>query len=173
MFGFWFTWMDDRIFVNDTNPLNYYDLDTSLLNKIWSPKNKIDIFHAKKSAAMAGFVFHTTTFSLTGSQESGKWKFDVGDSIRPEITCPMDFQWFPFDTQYCHLVLMTLEPDIRLVNGVSLKSKISHNLLPLDINCTVYIFKENIAKGTTVLRVAKATTFNNYNKLSQSCEQTI
>ena len=133
MFGFWFTWTDDRIFVNDTNPLNHYNLDTSLLDNFWSPKNKIDIFHAKKSTPVAGLVFHRTTFGLSGSQESEKWSFDVGDSIRPEITCPMDFQWFPFDTQYCHLAMMTMEPDIRLVNRVSLKSKCARISLPLDV----------------------------------------
>ena len=31
------------------------------------------------------------------------------EASQPEITCPMTFNWFPFDTQYCY-VLLTVSP---------------------------------------------------------------
>ena len=35
--------------------------------------------------------------------------WETGEVSQPEITCPMTFNWFPFDTQYCY-VLMTVTP---------------------------------------------------------------
>ena len=36
---------------------------------------------------------------------------------RVEITCPMNFNWFPFDTQLCHFVIHSTEfYDVTLVN---------------------------------------------------------
>ena len=35
--------------------------------------------------------------------------WETGEVSQPEITCPMTFNWFPFDTQYCY-VLMTITP---------------------------------------------------------------
>merc|ERR1712018_201755 len=72
-----FFWEDDRIFVDDPEPLTYYTLDTSLFDKFWSPRNKVAIRHAKESRQNAGLVFHKTSFGLSRLAEGGNWTFDV------------------------------------------------------------------------------------------------
>ena len=109
-----FFWEDDRIFVDDPNPLPYYNLDTSLLDKFWSPKNKAFINHAKESRQNAGLLHHKIGFGLMN--QSGKLSFEVSVSTKPEITCPMQFSWFPFDSQECHFIMGTTDPDTRLIN---------------------------------------------------------
>ena len=92
-----FFWEDDRIFVNDPNPLPHYILDTNLLDKFWSPQDKVFISHAKESRQNAGLLHHKTGFAMV--KQDGRWTFEVSVSTKPEITCPMDFSWFPFDSQ--------------------------------------------------------------------------
>ena len=111
-----FNWQDARIFVDDPNPLPVYYLDLSLLDKFWNPRDKVDIRHAKQSTQNAGLVFHKLSFGLYEGSGGGDWTFDVTVSIKPVITCPMDFSWFPFDTQYCYFIMNPTEPYTRLVN---------------------------------------------------------
>ena len=111
-----FTWEDHRVFIDDPNPLSYYTLDTKLFDKFWSPRNKINVRHVKESRQNAGLIFHKTSFGLARVAE-GNMTFDVSMSIKPEITCPMDFSWFPFDTQECHFKMWTDSPQTRLVNS--------------------------------------------------------
>ena len=111
-----FSWQDARVFVDDPNPLPVYYLDLSLLDKFWNPRDKVDIRHAKQSTQNAGLVFHKLSFGLYEGSGGGDWTFDVTVSIKPVITCPMDFSWFPFDTQYCYFIMNPTEPYTRLVN---------------------------------------------------------
>ena len=89
-------------------------LDTNLLDKFWSPE--VDIRHTKKSTQSAGFVFHKTSLGLSGGTAGGNLTFDVSISVKPEITCPMDFSWYPFDTQYCYFIMTSAEPSMRFFN---------------------------------------------------------
>ena len=109
-------WEDDRVFVDDSDPLAYYNLDTSQFNKFWSPRHAVHIRHAKESTQNAGMVFHKQSFGLSGGTTGGNWTFDVWISIKPVITCPMDFSWFPFDTQWCYFVMAAAEPNLRFNN---------------------------------------------------------
>ena len=109
-YGITFFWEDDRVFIDDPNPLPYFFLETNLLDKFWSPKNKVNIRHTKKNAKVDGLVFHKTSFGLSGANTGGNLTFDLSVSIKPEITCPMDFSWYPFDTQYCHFIIASMEP---------------------------------------------------------------
>ena len=112
-------WEDNRVFINDPAPPPYYLLDTNLLDKFWSPK--VTIRHTKKSVQSAGLLYHKTSFGLSGVTTGGNSTFDVSVSIKPEITCPMDFSWYPFDTQSCHFIMNSAEPSIRFFNTKPLK----------------------------------------------------
>ena len=56
---------------------------------------------------------------------------EIAETIQPEITCPMTFNWFPFDTQYCYL-LMEIRP-----YGISLTN-------PQKVADTVMLYHQNI-----------------------------
>ena len=115
LFTVFFFWEDHRVFIDDPNPLSYYTLDTKLFDKFWSPRNKVIVRHVKESRQNAGLIFHKTSFGLARVAE-GNMTFDVSMSIKPEITCPMDFSWFPFDTQECHFKMWPDSPEMRLTN---------------------------------------------------------
>ena len=109
-----FFWEDDRIFVNDPNPLPHYILDTNLLDKFWSPQDKVFISHAKESRQNAGLLHHKTGFAMV--KQDGRWTFEVSVSTKPEITCPMDFSWFPFDLQVGVLDILKSRIDYQYIN---------------------------------------------------------
>ena len=149
-YGVAFNWLDDRVYVDDPNPLAVYGLDTSLLDKFWSPRNKVDIRHTKESTQNAGMVFHKISFTLNGGTEGGNSTYlDIWCSIKPVITCPMDFSWFPFDTQYCYFVMAASEPDIRLVNFKPYKegSKPNRQNIQLEYDITLQELPEHKQKN--------------------------
>ena len=147
-----FFWEDDRVFVDDPDPLAYYILDTSLFEKFWSPRNKVNVRHAKESRQNAGLVFHQTSFGLSRGTVGGNWSFDVSISIKPEITCPMDFSWFPFDTQECHFVINAGEPNIRLINSKPYNegSKPKRQNTQLEYDITIQELPEHMQKNTDI-----------------------
>ena len=151
-YGITFFWEDDRIFVDDPKPLAYYNLDTSLFDKFWSPRNKVDIRHAKESRQNAGLVFHKTSFGLSRGTVGGNWSFDVTISIKPEITCPMDFSWFPFDTQECYFIMYSGEPDTRLINSAPFKegSKPKRQNTQLEYDITIQELPDHMQQSKVV-----------------------
>ena len=151
-YGITFFWEDDRIFVDDPEPLAYYNLDTSLFDKFWSPRNKVDIRHAKESRQNAGLVFHKTSFGLSRGTVGGNWSFDVTISIKPEITCPMDFSWFPFDTQECYFIMYSGEPDTRLINSAPFKegSKPKRQNTQLEYDITIQELPDHLTKNPDI-----------------------
>ena len=42
--------------------------------------------------------------------------WEIAEDAQPEITCPMVFNWFPFDTQHCYLVMSISPYRIKLVS---------------------------------------------------------
>ena len=170
-----FFWEDDRVFVDDPEPLAYYILDTSLFEKFWSPRNKVNVRHAKESRQNAGLVFHQTSFGLSRMAAGGNWSFDVSISIKPEITCPMDFSWFPFDTQECHFVINAGEPNIRLINSKPYKegSKPKRQNTQLEYDITLQELPDQMQKNTDIevmyqqqkKRLTKNISFRNGGKL--------
>ena len=137
-------WEDNRVFINDPAPPPYYILDTNLLDKFWSPK--VTIRHTKKSVQSAGLLYHKTSFGLSGVTTGGNSTFDVSVSIKPEITCPMDFSWYPFDTQSCHFIMNSAEPSIRFFNTKPLKegSKPKRQNTQLEYDITLQELEEEM-----------------------------
>ena len=52
----------------------------------------------------------------------GQVTLEYGESTRAEISCPMDFWNYPFDTQFCNFILEPLNWDFQLVNSPFLQS---------------------------------------------------
>ena len=64
------------------------------------------IQHVKSSKNDAGRLYFDERFSLNNL--SGVLLIELSMMARVEITCPMDFNWFPFDSQLCHFVIHSL-----------------------------------------------------------------
>ena len=87
----------------------YYPMKTAF---IWISHQ---IQHVKKSNNDAGRLYFQERFSL--NNVSGVPLVDLDLMTRVEITCPMNFNWFPFDSQVCHFVIHSVEfYDVTLVN---------------------------------------------------------
>ena len=52
----------------------------------------------------------------------GKAHLEYAESTRAEVSCPMDFWNYPFDTQFCYFILEPLNLDFQLVNSPYLQS---------------------------------------------------
>ena len=52
----------------------------------------------------------------------GQVTLEYGESTRAEISCPMNFWNYPFDTQFCNFILEPLNWDFQLVKSPYLQS---------------------------------------------------
>ena len=80
----------------------------------------MQVRHVKSTANDVGLSFHNRALGLVNID--GKAQFEYAESTRVEISCPMDFWNYPFDTQFCHFILEPLNWDFQLVNSPYLKS---------------------------------------------------
>ena len=109
-------WKDERIHWKSGYKLKspHYVLHQNLASKFWSPRMRVgryylmetpfiwishQIQHVKKSNNDAGRLYFQERFSL--NNVSGVPLVDLDLMTRVEITCPMNFNWFPFDSQVC------------------------------------------------------------------------
>ena len=76
--------------------------------------------HVKSTASDNGFSFHGRSLGIMsiGSQEL----LEYSEATRTEISCPMEFWNYPFDTQFCNFILEPLHFDFQLVNSDMISS---------------------------------------------------
>ena len=108
-------------------------LDISLLKKLWTPLIKVklshhsfliisnlQIRHVKSSSTDVGLSYGGRGIGIVNN--GGIAMLQYWEPTRAEISCPMDFWNYPFDTQFCHFILEPLNWDFQLVNSPYLKS---------------------------------------------------
>ena len=92
-------------------------MEENLIHKIWTPL--VDLNHVKSSHTDHGFIFADTVFSLIPL--ANKLYIEYVVTTKPQITCLMEFNMFPFDTQNCHFIFTLYEFNVPLVNILSIK----------------------------------------------------
>ena len=80
----------------------------------------LQVRHVKSTANDAGLSFHSRALGVVNIDR--KAHLEYAESTRVEISCPMDFWNYPFDTQFCNFILEPLNLDFQLVNSPYLKS---------------------------------------------------
>ena len=116
-------WVDNRLKVDtkngssgtifpSTNPnITVLALENSkILNHIWVPK--VLIPHQKLSKCHHGPPFHDQVVNIVVNNQT-VW-VDFWSLIKPTITCPMSFNWFPFDSQNCYLTIQVGNKEVFL-----------------------------------------------------------
>ena len=75
--------------------------NTDILNHIWVAQ--ISIPHQKLSSRQHGppLINDMVNFVI----RDGEVWVDLWSTVKPTITCPMSFNWFPFDQQKCNLII--------------------------------------------------------------------
>ena len=117
-----FNWQDNRLSSTKINSTTGHVLDKNLINKIWTPL--VDLNHVKSSHTDSGFIFIDNFFSLTPS--ANKLYIEYMVTTKPQITCPMIFNMFPFDTQKCHFIFTLYDLNVPMVNILSMKDMAMH-----------------------------------------------
>jgi hypothetical protein len=110
-------WVDNRLKLDtrngtstavfpSTNPniTTVLNVDTNLLEHIWVPE--VLIPHQKLSKCHHGPPFHDQVINVVVNNQT-VW-VDFWSLVKPTITCPMSFNWYPFDVQNCHLVIQVI-----------------------------------------------------------------
>ena len=106
------SWVDNRIKIKAANSNNSVTYSTSnitlialensdILNHIWVPQ--VAIPHQKLYKSVPGPPLTDSLVNVV-SREQTVW-VDIWSTVKPTITCPMSFNWFPFDKQTCNLIL--------------------------------------------------------------------
>ena len=70
--------------------------------------------HVKSSASDNGFSFPGRSLGIMSI--GGQEMLEYSENIRTEISCPMEFWNYPFDTQLCNFILEPLSYEFQLVN---------------------------------------------------------
>ena len=94
---------------SNTNITTIGSVDKDLLNHIWVPQ--VMIPHQRLARCLHGPQFHDQVLNIV-VQNNTVW-VDYWSLIKPTITCPMTFNWYPFDVQNCQL-------SIQVVNVITL-----------------------------------------------------
>ena len=79
-----------------------------LLDHIWVPE--LYIPHQKLVKCSHGLPFYQQKINFLVKAEN-IW-VDFWTLVKPTITCPMVFNWFPFDQQYCNVFIQVEKMDI-------------------------------------------------------------
>ena len=105
-------------------------LDIRLLQELWTPLLKVkstwspplylQVRHVKSTANDVGLSFSGRALGMVNID--GKAHIEYSESTRAEVSCPMDFWNYPFDTQFCNFILEPLNLDFQLVNSPILHS---------------------------------------------------
>ena len=80
----------------------------------------IQVRHVKSTANDVGLSYYSRALGIVNID--GKATFEYGEQTRAEISCPMDFRNYPFDTQFCHFIVEPMNWDFQLVNSPYLQS---------------------------------------------------
>ena len=76
-------------------------VDMDLLEHIWTPQ--VMLPHQKLAKCLHGPPFHDQVLNIIVKNET-VW-VDFWSMMRITITCPMTFNWYPFDVQSCDLFI--------------------------------------------------------------------
>ena len=113
-FAMWLklTWVDNHLKIdtkNGTSRAMYRTINPNItvlelgndkiLDHIWVPE--VSIPHKKLSKCQHGPPFHDQVINIVVNNRT-VW-VDLWSLVKPTITCPMSFNWFPFDVQSCFL----------------------------------------------------------------------
>ena len=73
----------------------------------------IQVRHVKRSSNDNGFGYHEKSLGIVTME--GKPFVELTNPTRAEISCPMNFKFYPFDTQFCNFIIEPLMFDVRLL----------------------------------------------------------
>ena len=76
-------------------------VDVEMLEHIWVPQ--VMVPHQKMTKCVHGPPFHDQVLNIVIKNET-VW-VDFWSLVKPTITCPMSFNWYPFDVQNCFMAI--------------------------------------------------------------------
>ena len=74
----------------------------------------LQLRHVKSSASDSGFSYGGRSLGIMTI--GGQKYLEFSETTRAEISCPMEFWNYPFDTQLCNFILEPLSYEVQLVN---------------------------------------------------------
>ena len=80
----------------------------------------MQVRHVKSTANDVGLSYSGRALGIMNIE--GKAHLEYAESTRAEVSCPMEFWNYPFDTQFCYYILEPLNLDFQLLNSPYLQS---------------------------------------------------
>ena len=93
-------------------------IDEGKINLVPLLPPNLQVCHVKSTANDVGLSYCNSGIMNI----EGKAHLEYAESTRAEVSCPMGFWNYPFDTQLCHFILEPLNWDFQLVNSPYLQS---------------------------------------------------
>ena len=73
----------------------------------------VQVRHVKQSSSDNSFGYHEKSLGIVTM--GGEPTIELTNPTRAEISCPMHFRFYPFDTQTCNFIIEPLMFDVRFI----------------------------------------------------------
>ena len=119
-------------------------------SKVSSPK----VRHVKHSSSDNGFGYYEKSLGIVTMD--GKPYIELINPTRAEISCPMYFKFYPFDTQTCNFIIEPLMFDVRLISWPVDSRQLDNQNIEMSYNISILplLSKFRAREADPVRRVA-------------------
>ena len=100
-------------------------------SKMSSPQ----VRHVKHSSSDNGFGYHEKSLGIVTMD--GKPWIELTNPSRAEISCPMYFKFYPFDTQTCNFIIEPLMFDVRLISWQVDSKQLDNQNIEMSYNISI------------------------------------
>ena len=91
--------------------------------------------HVKHSSSDNGFGYHEKSLGIVTMD--GKPWIELTNPSRAEISCPMYFKFYPFDTQTCNFIIEPLMFDVRLISWTVDSRQLDNQNIEMSYNISI------------------------------------
>ena len=119
-------------------------------SKMSSPQ----VRHVKHSSSDNGFGYYEKSLGIVTMD--GKPYIELINPTRAEISCPMYFKFYPFDTQTCNFIIEPLMFDVRLISWPVDSRQLDNQNIEMSYNISILplLSKFRAREADPVRRVA-------------------
>ena len=133
------------------------------------------IVHSKMSSPQVRHVKHSSSDNSFGYYEKslgivtmdGKPYIELTNPTRAEISCPMYFKFYPFDTQTCNFIIEPLMFDVRLISWPVDSRQLDNQNIEMSYNISILplLSKFRAREADPVRRVATKVCLTSFRRI--------
>ena len=121
--------------------------------------------HVKHSSSDNSFGYYEKSLGIVTMD--GKPYIELTNPTRAEISCPMYFKFYPFDTQTCNFIIEPLMFDVRLISWPVDSRQLDNQNIEMSYNISILplLSKFRAREADPVRRVATKVCLTSFRRI--------